>query len=80
VRVVDGVLKRGERIVRTMATKTKSTRPSTWVFTPKSTPRDELRAGEVGFIIAGIKQYVTEPRLNSYVLLPKTPKPLYYFE
>jgi GTP-binding protein LepA len=54
VRVVDGVLKRGERI-RMMATNTVYPAEHLGVFTPKSTPRDELRAGQVGFIIAGIK-------------------------
>jgi translation elongation factor EF-4 len=39
-----------------MATNTVYPAEHLGVFTPKSTPRDELRAGEVGFIIAGIKE------------------------
>jgi len=55
VRVVDGMFKRGDRI-RMMATNTVYPLEQLGVFTPKSEPRDELRAGEVGFLIAGIKE------------------------
>ncbi|MEN9543392.1 MAG: hypothetical protein RLZZ598_225, partial [Pseudomonadota bacterium] len=55
VRVVDGVLKKGERI-RMMATDAVYPAEHLGVFTPKSVDRSELRAGEVGFIIAGIKE------------------------
>jgi GTP-binding protein LepA len=55
VRVVDGVLKKGERI-RMMATDAVYPAEHLGVFTPKSVDRAELRAGEVGFIIAGIKE------------------------
>ncbi len=55
VRVVDGKLARGERI-RMMATNTVYGIEQMGVFTPKSVPREELRAGEVGFIISGIKE------------------------
>ena len=55
VRVVDGVLKRGDRI-RMMATNTVYPLEQLGVFTPKSESRDELKAGEVGFLIAGIKE------------------------
>jgi GTP-binding protein LepA len=55
IRVVDGVLKRGDRI-RLMATNTTYGIEQMGVFTPKSEPRDELRAGQVGFVIAGIKE------------------------
>ncbi|MDE2612458.1 MAG: translation elongation factor 4 [Burkholderiales bacterium] len=55
VRVVDGVLKKGERI-RLMATNAVYPLEQIGVFTPKSVPRDELRAGEVGFLVAGIKE------------------------
>ncbi len=55
VRVVDGELKKGERI-RMMATNTVYPAEHLGVFTPKSESRDQLRAGEVGFIIAGIKE------------------------
>jgi len=55
VRVVDGVLRKGERI-RLMATHAVYPLEQLGVFTPKSVARDELRAGEVGFAIAGIKE------------------------
>ena len=55
VRVVDGELRRGERF-KMMATNTVYAAENMGVFTPKSMPRDALRAGEVGFIIAGIKE------------------------
>ena len=54
-RVVDGVLKKGDRI-RLMATNAVYPLEQIGVFTPKSVPRDELKAGEVGFLIAGIKE------------------------
>ena len=55
VRVVDGSLGKGERI-RLMATDVVYGIEQLGVFTPKSQPRDVLRAGEVGFVIAGIKE------------------------
>src|SRR5215831_3239342 len=55
VRVVDGVLRRNDRI-RLMATDAVYGLEQLGVFTPKSEPRDELKAGEVGFLIAGIKE------------------------
>jgi GTP-binding protein LepA len=55
VRVVDGSLGKGERI-RLMATDVVYGVEQLGVFTPKSQPRDVLRAGEVGFVIAGIKE------------------------
>ena len=55
VRVVDGVLKKGERI-RMMATNTVYPIEQMGVFTPKNVPRDALKAGEVGFVICGIKE------------------------
>jgi GTP-binding protein LepA len=55
VRVVDGVLKKGDRI-RLMATNAVYPLEQLGVFTPKSESREELKAGEVGFLIAGIKE------------------------
>jgi GTP-binding protein LepA len=48
-------LSKGERI-RMMATNTVYGIEQMGVFTPKSMPRDTLKAGEVGFIICGIKE------------------------
>ncbi len=55
VRVVDGSLSKGERI-RMMATNTVYGIEQMGVFTPKSVPREALKAGEVGFVICGIKE------------------------
>ena len=55
VRVVDGVLKKGERM-RMMASNAVYPIEQMGVFAPKSSPREQLKAGEVGFIIGGIKE------------------------
>jgi len=55
VRVVDGVLKPKDRILL-MASKAVHLCEQVGVFTPKSKSRESLSAGEVGFIIAGIKE------------------------
>jgi GTP-binding protein LepA len=55
VRVVDGVLKPKDKILL-MATGAQHLCEQVGVFAPKSQPRAELKAGEVGFVIAGIKE------------------------
>jgi GTP-binding protein LepA len=55
VRVVDGVLRPKDRILL-MSTDASHLCEQVGVFTPKSEQRSELRAGEVGFIISGIKE------------------------
>ena len=55
VRVVDGQLRLGERI-KMMATGAAYEAGSLGVFTPANSPRDALRAGEVGYVICGIKE------------------------
>ncbi|MEP7056690.1 MAG: translation elongation factor 4, partial [Caldimonas sp.] len=55
VRVVDGSLSKGERI-RLMASDAVYGVEQLGVFTPNSVARDRLSAGEVGFVIAGIKE------------------------
>src|ERR1700687_913767 len=54
VRVVDGILKPKDK-VRLMATGAVHLCEQVGVFTPKSVARERLSAGEVGFVIAGIK-------------------------
>ena len=54
VRVVDGALKPKDRILL-MATGALHLCEQVGVFTPKSVARESLSAGEVGFVIAGIK-------------------------
>ncbi|MBB1600061.1 translation elongation factor 4 [Variovorax sp. UMC13] len=55
VRVVDGRLVKGERI-KMMASGAIYNADSVGVFTPANEPRASLEAGEVGYIIAGIKE------------------------
>ncbi|EER61305.1 GTP-binding protein LepA [Acidovorax delafieldii 2AN] len=55
VRVVDGRLLKGERI-KMMASGAAYEAGSLGVFTPANQPREKLEAGEVGYIIAGIKE------------------------
>ena len=55
VRIIDGELKRKDKI-KMMATGTQHLCEQVGVFTPKSLPMPSLKAGEVGFIIAGIKE------------------------
>lgn len=55
VRVVDGRLQKGERI-KLMATGAAYEANNVGVFTPAQQPREALEAGEVGYIIAGIKE------------------------
>ncbi len=55
VRVVDGRLVKGERI-KMMASGAMYNADNIGVFTPANEPRTSLEAGEVGYIIAGIKE------------------------
>ncbi|MBM3364141.1 MAG: elongation factor 4 [Betaproteobacteria bacterium] len=55
VRVKNGTLRPKEKILL-MATGAQHLVESVGVFTPKSVSRDSLSAGQVGFIIAGIKE------------------------
>jgi GTP-binding protein LepA len=55
VRVVDGVIKPKDKLLF-MATGAQQLCEQVGVFAPKSESRAELRAGEVGFVISGIKE------------------------
>ena len=55
VRVVDGRLAKGDRI-KMMASGATYNADNLGVFTPANEPRQALEAGEVGYIIAGIKE------------------------
>lgn len=54
VRIVDGELKKGKKI-RVMSTGRDFSVDQTGIFTPKRTARDKLMTGEVGYVVAGIK-------------------------
>ena len=75
VRVVDGTLIKGERI-RMMASDAVYGADNLGVFTPKSVPRDRLNAGEVGFIVAGIKELQAAKVGDTITLEKKLPNNL----
>src|SRR3982751_205142 len=62
IRVVDGVFKKGEAI-RAMAAGTEAEIDDIGFFTPAMAGADQLSAGEVGFLITGIKD-VTKLRVG----------------
>jgi GTP-binding protein LepA len=72
VRVVDGQLRKGDRI-RLMATHAVYPLEQLGVFTPKSEQRNELKAGEVGFLIAGIKELAAAKVGDTVTLEKKLP-------
>ncbi len=54
IRVVDGVFRKGEAI-RAMATGTEADIDDIGFFSPQMMPTDQLAAGEVGYLITGLK-------------------------
>ena len=70
VRVVDGRLAKGERI-KMMATGTTYDADNLGVFTPADEPRESLEAGEVGYIIAGIRE-LQAAKVGDTITLIKT--------
>ncbi|CAB3655414.1 Elongation factor 4 [Achromobacter deleyi] len=71
VRIVNGVLKPKDKILL-MASGATHLCEQTGVFTPKSQQRPHLSAGEVGFIIAGIKQ-LEDAKVGDTVTLANKP-------
>ena len=71
VRVLDGILKPRDRILL-MASKTVHLCEQVGVFTPKSKNRESLGAGEVGFIISGIKE-LKSAKVGDTVTLAERP-------
>ena len=77
LRIKNGELRKGDRIT-IMSTGHEYTVNSLGVFTPKSQERESLSAGEVGFLIAGIKDIygapvgdtITSPSNPSFSALP----------
>ena len=70
VRVVDGTLNRGDKI-KLMATEAQYNAEKLGVFTPHNEPRPALRAGEVGYVIAGIKE-LTAAKVGDTITAIKT--------
>jgi GTP-binding protein LepA len=62
IRVVDGVFRKGEPI-RAMATRTEADIDDIGFFSPQMMPTDQLAAGEVGYLITGLKD-VTQLRVG----------------
>ncbi|MFI0545324.1 MAG: translation elongation factor 4 [Brachymonas sp.] len=75
VRVVDGSLKKNERI-KLMATGAAYEANSIGVFTPADQPRNALHAGEVGYIICGIKELQAAKVGDTVTLEKKMPNNL----
>ena len=75
VRVVDGRLAKGERF-KMMATNATYNADNLGVFTPANLPRESLEAGEVGYIIAGIKELQAAKVGDTITLEKKLPNNL----
>ena len=71
VRVVDGTLRPKDRI-RLMASDSTHLCEQVGVFTPKALQRDSLSAGEVGYIISGIKE-LQAAKVGDTVTLAENP-------
>jgi GTP-binding protein LepA len=73
VRVKNGTLKPRDRI-RLMASNASFICEQVGVFTPKSTQREQLSAGDVGFVISGIKE-LKAAKVGDTVTLVTNPSP-----
>jgi GTP-binding protein LepA len=71
VRVVDGCLRPKDRVVL-MATQALHLCEQVGVFTPKSATRESLCAGDVGFVVAGIKE-LRDARVGDTLTLAARP-------
>jgi len=76
VRILDGKIKKGMK-VKLMSTKQDYEIEKVGVFTPKPKDVEELNAGEIGFIITGIKS-LSETKVGDTICDPSDPleKPL----
>ncbi len=73
VRVLDGKIKKGMK-VRLMSTGLDYNIEKVGVFTPKAKDVEELNAGEIGFIITGIKS-LSETKVGDTICDPNDPLP-----
>lgn len=60
IRVINGSVKKGDKM-RVMSTGRTYEVDQVGIFTPKRTPKDKLQAGEVGYLVAGIKEIQGAP-------------------
>jgi GTP-binding protein LepA len=73
VRVVDGTLRPKDRVLL-MSTGATHLCEQVGVFTPKARPRESLSAGEVGFVVAGVKE-LREARVGDTITHAERPAP-----
>jgi len=71
VRIVNGTIRRGEKM-RIMSTGRVFEVNEVGIFTPKRTKMDSLSAGEVGYVVAGIKEIQGAP-VGDTLTLDKNP-------
>ncbi len=74
VRVMHGELQKGDKM-RVMSTGRSYEVDQVGIFTPKRTPKEKLSAGEVGYVIAGIKEILGAP-VGDTLTLEKNPAPV----
>lgn len=60
VRIMNGSIRKGDKM-RVMSTGRAYEVDQVGIFTPKRTPKDKLQAGEVGYVVAGIKEIQGAP-------------------
>ena len=72
VRVVEGRISKGDKIIIKSLGKSQVV-DEVGYYTPKHTPRSSLEAGEVGFVIAGIKEIQGAP-VGDTIVLAKHPE------
>ncbi|MDF1826906.1 MAG: translation elongation factor 4 [Legionellaceae bacterium] len=71
VRIVNGTLNKGQKM-RVMSTGRSHEVDQVGIFTPKRTPTGTLHAGEVGYVVAGIKEILGAP-VGDTLTLEKNP-------
>lgn len=71
VRVISGSLKKGTQILM-MVTKKRFEILEVGIFSPQEKPTDELKAGEVGYIVASIKNS-RDVKIGDTITSPKNP-------
>ena len=71
IRVFNGEIKKNDEILM-MAAETKGLALEVGVLTPKMTPRDSLKAGEIGYIVTNLKT-TREAKVGDTVTLSKEP-------
>jgi GTP-binding protein LepA len=71
IRMIDGELRAKDQI-RLMANQTSHQCEQVGVFTPRSVAQDKLSAGEVGFVISGIKE-LQAAKVGDMITLAKNP-------